>query len=119
MEKVKSFFLLVGLMVFASVVGFAFNSEGENLAAGQMAFMENKCNLCHSVDSNEIAKRSEKMKGRDLSDVGNEISSAEYVKGWLRQSELKDGEKHKKKFTGTDEELESLANWVMSLKKAS
>ena len=86
-------------------------------ADGKALFTEKKCNLCHSIDSQGIQKTSEKMKGAELSDTGSTITSADWLKKFLTQEELKEGEKHKRKWKGTDEELDTLVNWILTLKK--
>jgi cytochrome c551/c552 len=86
-------------------------------ADGKALFVEKKCNLCHAVDSQGIQKTSEKMKGAELSDAGNTGKSADWLKKFLKQEELKEGEKHKRKWKGTDEELDTIVNWVLTLKK--
>jgi cytochrome c551/c552 len=87
-------------------------------ADGKALFAEKKCDLCHTIESQGIQKKSEKMKGAELSDAGNRVSSADWLKKFLTQEELKEGEKHQRKWKGTDEELDTLANWILSLKKS-
>jgi len=100
-------------------MGLASNALGaDEVPAGQTAFLENKCNTCHSVDSAEIAKKSEKMKGSDLSNAGAEVKSAEWLKGFLLKKEELNDKKHKKTWKGTDEQLDAIVKWVMSLKKS-
>ena len=99
-------------------VGLASVALGSDVPAGQTAFLENKCNVCHSVDSAEIAKKSEKMKGPDLSNAGAEVESAEWLKGFLLKKEELNEKAHKKTWKGTDEQLDAIVKWVMSLKKS-
>jgi cytochrome c551/c552 len=87
-------------------------------ADGKALFTEKKCNLCHSIESQGIQKKSEKMKGAELSDAGNFVPSADWLKKFLTQQELKDGQKHKRKWNGSDEELDTVVNWILSLKKS-
>ena len=104
---------VTSLAAFVLVVGLASVAQA---ADGKALFEEKKCNLCHSIESQGIAKKSEKMKGAELSNIGASIESAESLKKFLTQETMKDGEKHKKKWKGTDEELDTIVNWVMSLK---
>lgn len=104
---------VMSLAAFVLVVGLASVAQA---ADGKALFEAKKCNLCHSVESQGIAKKSEKMKGAELSNIGASIESAESLKKFLIQETMKDGEKHKKKWSGTDEELDTIVNWVMSLK---
>ncbi len=109
---------LATLTVFALIVGFASFSQAIDEAPGHTLFLGKKCNLCHSVDSLGIPKKSEKMEGADLSDAGNQVADAAWVRGWMQQTVLREGDvKHKKKWKGTDEELSTIADWVMTLKK--
>jgi mono/diheme cytochrome c family protein len=85
-------------------------------ADGKQIFMDQKCNLCHSIESQGIEKKMKKMETPELSNIGTQIESAEWLKGFLLQQEMKDGKKHQKKFSGSDEELDTLVNWIMSLK---
>ncbi len=113
MKRGLSLVILVGMI---SIGGLASGSRVDDEPAGKALFLAKKCNLCHGIESQGIAKKSEKMKGAELSDIGSKIQSADWLKGWLLQTELKDGDKHKKKFKGTDEELQTLIDWILTLK---
>ena len=86
-------------------------------AAGKTAFLENKCNMCHSVESQGIEKTT-KMVAPDLSDTGNLVESAEWLKGFLLKENETDAGAHKKTWTGTDEQLEAIIDWLTGLKKS-
>ena len=86
-------------------------------AAGKTAFLENKCNMCHSVESQGIEKTT-KMVAPDLSDAGNMVESAEWLKGFLLKENETDAGAHKKTWTGTDEQLEAIIDWLTGLKKS-
>jgi hypothetical protein len=58
------------------------------------------------------------MKGSELSDTGNLVSSGDWLKKFLTQEELKEGDKHQRKWRGTDEELDAIVTWLMTLKKS-
>jgi cytochrome c2 len=111
MSKVIAFVSLLALILMVPV-------SQAGAADGKEIFLAQKCNMCHSIDSQEIVKKSEKMKGAELSDVGSRVTDAAWLKGFLTQTEMKDGEKHKKKFKGTDEELDTLVTWILSLKSS-
>lgn len=87
--------------------------------AGQQAFVENKCNMCHSVESLGIERTStsDKMKASDLSTVGDDLELAWAVKFINKEVEL-EGELHKKTFKGTAEQAQQIAEWLMTLKSA-
>ena len=85
--------------------------------AGKAAFLEKKCNVCHTVESQEVEKTS-KMAGPDLSDAGNTVESAEWLKGFLLKENESEAGEHKKSWSGTDEQLDAIVGWVMGLKKS-
>ena len=80
--------------------------------AGQTAFIDAKCNLCHAVSSAGIeAKMKGKMTGPDLKGL-----AAKYEEGWLEQYLRKeaalDGKKHVKAFQGKEDELQKIVTWL-------
>jgi mono/diheme cytochrome c family protein len=86
-------------------------------ADGKEIFLGQKCNLCHTIDSQEIAKTSEKMKAPDLSNAAGLIESADWAKKFLKKEVKKDDKAHQREFKGTDEELDAVVQWLMTLKK--
>lgn len=122
------------LMLFAGTLALPFvlaaatpvASHGSDMSSdssaphGKDLFVAMKCNLCHSIETQEITAKakSEKMRGPDLSNIGNE-KKAEWITGWLQKKEEIDGKTHKGKFEGTDAQLKELVNWLVTLKKAS
>ncbi len=99
--------------------------------AGQKIFLQNKCTQCHAISALKIAKvksdestadvdedealLGKKIEPPDLSDVGKK-KEKDWIVKWLKKEVKLDGHKHKKKFKGSDEELDTLATWVASLK---
>ena len=84
-------------------------------APGRAVFEAQKCTMCHSVNSQQIAQTS-KMAGTDLSTVGATRNAA-----WLTQYLKKEvanggGKKHSKEWKGTDAELKQLVDWLVTLK---
>lgn len=100
--------------------GMALMSPATSVAAedldGQALFVEtHKCNMCHTVPAAEIESKtkSEKMKGPDL---GGKIEvPIEKLAAFMRNEAEIDGQKHKKPFKGTDEELQAIVDWLGSL----
>jgi hypothetical protein len=45
------------------------------------------------------------------------VESADWVKSFLKKEVKKDGKPHSKEFKGSAEELDALAQWIVSLKK--
>jgi mono/diheme cytochrome c family protein len=91
---------------------FALAAPAAEAADGKEIFLAQKCNLCHAVSSAgiEATTTNEKLKGPDLSTV--ELADAEALAAYLKQEENLDGKKHKKKFTGSDDELKALIDWL-------
>ncbi|MBS1902946.1 MAG: c-type cytochrome [Bacteroidetes bacterium] len=86
---------------------------------GKSIFLENKCNTCHSIDALGIKRTSEPKPGEvipsDLSGAGL-THDASWLDKWLmKEVELK-GQKHLKKFKGSDGDRDILCKWLASLK---
>lgn len=110
MRTLVALILLLGLAVLLT-------PATANAQDGKAAFLENKCNVCHSVESQQIEKSS-KMAGTDLSDAGNMVESADWLKGFLMKENELDSGKHKKTWSGSDEQLQAIITWLMGLKKS-
>jgi len=86
------------------------------LASGPDVFKAQNCDSCHSVTKAGIplsAKPDEKAK--DLSDIGAR-HDRRFLAGFLLKKNEIDGEKHKKGFAGTTDDLKVIATWLESLK---
>ena len=92
---------------------------------GKTLFLDNKCNTCHTIQAQSIAKKkaeatdakeekSEK-KPPDLSSVGLERTAA-WMSKYLMKTEAIKGEKHGRKFRGTEPELATLTTWLETQK---
>jgi mono/diheme cytochrome c family protein len=104
--------LVLALAVSATV------SSTVGAADGKAIFLAQKCNLCHTIDSQSIAKTSEKMKAPDLSNAGGLVESADWLKSFLKKEAKKDDKAHQREFKGTDEDLDAVVQWLMALKKS-
>ena len=89
---------------------------------GKTAFLSNKCNMCHSVQSEKIEKASggyqtsnEKNVPPDLSGIGKK-QNADWFTKYLKHQEAIDEMKHAKAWRGTDVELQALTKWLGNLK---
>jgi len=106
--------LVVSILLLALAV--LLTPAAANAQDGKAAFLENKCNVCHTVESQQIEKTS-KMAGPDLSNAANMVKDAEWLKGYLmKENELESG-KHKKTWSGSDEQLKAIIGWLMGLKQ--
>jgi cytochrome c5 len=89
-------------------------------AKGQQVFVDMKCGMCHGVSTAGIESKtkSEKMYGGDLAKLklGDGWDNEEAVMKYIKQESELDGEKHKKGFKGTDEELQALVDWLLEQK---
>jgi hypothetical protein len=71
------------------------------------------CNLCHSVTTAGIERitKSEKIAGPDLAGV-LERNERGWVVKWLKREVERNEKMHTLQFTGTDEELGMLLDWL-------
>lgn len=130
-RAILSILLLVGV-ISAAGVGIAVTADapspdpapvvaaaaqGDAGLDGKKIFMAEKCNLCHSVSSAgiEATTKSEKVRGPDLTGVA-ERHDSDFLVSYLRQDVELKGEKHKKGFTGSDEEIGALVSWLLDQK---
>lgn len=112
------------LSVLAAVVLLAiFYSGPANGAAapakdGKQIFLDQKCNLCHSVSSAGIERtmKSEKMAGPDLTNLAAKQDAATLTKFLKKEADI-NGKKHGKAFTGSDDDLKALVSWLQQQKK--
>lgn len=109
MKKVKSIIAIV-------VVSFLFTSiitaEGPS---GKDIFVNSKCNTCHAIKSQDITSK-QADKYPDLSNFGNEGITAQDLVKYLNKEFDINGKKHPVKFKGTEEELKTLVDWLLTLK---
>lgn len=82
---------------------------------GKQLFVDSKCNSCHSVDSQGIAKTMASSKAPDLSKVGANHDAAWFSKYLTKEADV-DGKKHVKGWTGSKEDLDTLSKWLATLK---
>ena len=102
-------------MLLAAIVSTSLASAVA-AADGKALFLEKKCNQCHSVDSQSIEKTSKTMKGPDLSNAASLVESADWAKSFLKREVKKDDKNHQREYKGTEEELEAIVSWLMTLK---
>jgi len=104
---------IVVILVSVLVLGF---TVPMGAADGKAAFLEAKCEMCHAVGAADIAAKvkSGKMKGPDLSGFKTDDMAATiaYV---TQKAAGEDGKKHLKGFKGSDEELQTILDWLGSL----
>ena len=84
---------------------------------GKQAYLEQKCDRCHAVQSHDIEAtvKSERMRGPDLSTIGDE-RDAEWLQKFLMKEIDVDGVKHRVAFNGDEKDAVAISKWLASLK---
>ena len=119
------------LLLGTTVLFAALSARGETpakpaAADGKQLFVANKCNTCHAIQaagiekkkaeaSDEDAKEKSDKKSPDLSSVGLE-RKADWMAKFLMKTETIKGEKHPRRFRGTEADLKVLATWLETQK---
>ena len=109
----NTLFFLLFISAIVALFAFAFSFSQSDGLDGQQIFSDSKCTKCHSIKSLEMV--STKDDPVDLSNVGA-TQDAEFLKKYLVKEETMNDKKHKTKFKGSDEELDALVNWLLTLK---
>lgn len=105
-------------LITGSFVAFALATlvSPAALATGPEVFKEQGCTGCHSVTVAGIARNPvHDEEAKDLSTVGSRYDKKAIALFMLKKTEH-NGEKHKKLFAGTTEQLKTLAEWLETLK---
>ena len=106
--------LVVAAAAFA-VAALAGSPAAAAAPDGKEVFKAQKCDMCHSVSSAGITATS-KIKAPDLTDLASKEDPA-FLTKFLKKEADKNGKKHIKQFTGTDDELSALVAWLQKQKK--
>jgi len=110
----KNILIYLGLVItIVALYGFAFTIADEKSDDGKKLFVDNKCNMCHTVTSAGI--ESKKSDAVDLSAVGKD-KTVEFLTKYLKKEAKLNDKDHKASFKGTDEELTKLVEWLSTLK---
>jgi len=91
-------------------------AQAQGAKDGKQIFLDQKCNMCHSVPTAGITAttKSEKMKGPDLVNVKED---AKTLTAFLKRTADLDGKKHPKEVKLSDADLSALINWILAQKK--
>ncbi|MEO8231129.1 MAG: c-type cytochrome [Ignavibacteriota bacterium] len=110
----KNLIIYLGLIVtIVALYGYAFTIADQKSDDGKKVFVDNKCNMCHTVTS--VGIESKKSDAVDLSAVGKDATQ-EFLLKYLKK-EVKLNEKdHKSSFKGSDADLKILVDWLLTLK---
>ena len=110
----KNILIYLGLVItIVALYGFAFTIADDKSDDGKKVFVDNKCNMCHTVTSAGI--ESKKSDAVDLSTVGKD-RTVEFLTKYLKKEAKLNDKDHKASFKGTDEELTKLVEWLSTLK---
>ncbi len=83
---------------------------------GQKLFLAQKCNLCHSVAAAKIkATITDEKKVVELTGVVTK-RDADWLRRYLRKEEKIEDREHKKAFKGEAKDLDTLVQWLLTLK---
>lgn len=128
----KVLVLVVGSIACALLFGIP-RAVGAAEDPALTLFKKNGCNECHSITSLGVKKEEKKAaapdtvattadssakkkkKPPDLSGVGLR-HDAKWISAFLNKQELLDGEKHEKRFKGTEAERRTVAMFLAGLK---
>ena len=101
----------------ATLAAGALLAPAAALADGPTVFRAQGCTNCHGVSAASISRSAtpDDDKAPDLSKVGATLDKKAIASYLLKKTEI-NGEKHKKAFQGTTEELKTIAEWLGGLK---
>ncbi len=126
----RSVAIFLSFVFVVAMAAVALRPAHSEEPAGLTLFKKNGCNECHVISAlgvekdakkkDDAAATAETKKKRkdppDLSGVGLE-HDAKWISAYLNKEETnKDGEKHEKRFKGTEAERRTVAMWLASLK---
>ena len=97
---------VVGVLL-VEIIGFA--QEVDQIEAGKKVYSEMKCPMCHKMEG--VGGKI----GPELSGVGTR-KDAEWIKGFLKDPKSVIPDTKQPPFKGTDEQLDALVTYLMSLK---
>lgn len=109
MKNVISYLMFVFAVVFLFGLAYSYNVGDE----GKQLFIDQKCNMCHTVEVVNIESR--KKDATDLSIIGDNYD-ADLLAKYLLKEEKIDDEIHKSVWKGTDDDLKKISEWLASLK---
>ena len=110
----KNILIYLGLVItIVALYGFAFTIADDKSDDGKKVFVDNKCNMCHTVTNAGI--ESKKSDAVDLSTVGKD-RTVEFLTKYLKKEAKLNDKDHKSSFKGTDEDLAKLVEWLSTLK---
>lgn len=104
--------MLITLTIVA-LYGFAFTIASEDEHVGKKLFVDNKCNMCHTVTVAGI--ESKKSDAHDIKQIDASKGTEFWLK-YLMKKEKLNGKDHKTAFKGSEEDLKKIVDWLLTLK---
>jgi CxxC motif-containing protein (DUF1111 family) len=108
-----TFLFVLFISAIVALFAFAFSFSQNQDLNGKQIFIDSKCNNCHTINSIEIT--SKKDDAVDLSNAGS-VGDIQLIKSYLLKETKINDKDHKMEFKGSDAELDTLAEWLASLK---
>ena len=106
--------LSTAILMFLFIFSFAYiNAQDTNNDAIKI-FNDKKCVSCHSISVLNIEKKNKNSKAPDISGIGNKYD-APFLMNFLQKKAEINGKKHGLRFNGTDEELTTLVDFLVTL----
>ena len=112
MKHILVLIIGVAIVIGSAMSGSLAQAQDGSVEKGKELFSAKKCGLCHTVDG------SGGKKGGDLSDVGDK-RDAEWLTKYMKDPKSLLPEAKMPAFKGSDEELQDLVAYLLSLKKAN
>lgn len=110
----KNVIIYLGLIItIVALYGFAFTIANDSGDDGKKIFVDNKCAMCHTVQSAGI--ESKKSDAVDLSTVGTD-KTEEFLMKYLKKDAKLNDKDHKSSFKGSEADLKILVDWLLTLK---
>jgi len=110
-------------MMFVALVGGTSIAEEAAAGAGQDTFLAQKCNSCHAVPSVGIESKTQSpaMKGPDMPTAAIKAADVDRdaLLKYIRKEAEFDGKKHKKGAKATDDELNTIVDWLITQETAA
>jgi cytochrome c551/c552 len=104
-----AFLVTFGMLSFV-LVQFA-QAEGKD---GKTIFEESKCTACHGIETQGVEAKKKSDKNPDLSKI-TEGHDIEFWTKYMKKDESLNNKKHPIPFRGSDEDLNTMMEWLMSL----
>jgi mono/diheme cytochrome c family protein len=112
MKHILIFIIGTAILMGSAMSGSLARGEEGSAEKGKEVYSAHKCAICHTINGS-----GGKM-GGDLSDIGDK-KDAEWLTKYVKDPKSLMPEAKMPAFKGSDEELQDLVAYLMSLKKAN